>query len=318
MSSEIGSPSGSRWRAIGSRLLPRLFFYPFVIASLLVFPAWFPYMVLGWLLLFAVQRRRGKPAWKWLDVGVVLLLIRGADGTPTLIVLGLLMVVCSLLELRGMRKPATFVSIALAPAWIVMAWTWNDAVHTTRRPALVPDRPIVCMGDSLSAGGYPRVLAGLVSVPVVDKAAGGSMTPDGLRVLPEVLALKPQAVVLELGGNDYVMGKGRRETRDNLETIIRAIRATGAEVFLFEVPRGFVYDSFWGIDRQLARRHDLELIHDGAIRQLVLFGPGSPLTSCSGRQLSYDGLHPNDAGHAFLAGRVAASLRRVYGDRLLK
>jgi lysophospholipase L1-like esterase len=227
------------------------------------------------------------------------------------------MVACAVLDHRGMKKPATVVAVCLAPAWIAMAWTWSDAGHTTRRPALVPDRPIVCMGDSLSAGGYPGHLARRLSVPVVDKSAGGSRTPYGLRLLPEVLALRPQAVVLELGGNDFTMGKGRRETRANLETMIRAIRETGAEVFLFEIPRGFVYDSFWGIDRQLARQHDLELVHDGAIRQLVLFGPGSPLTSWSGRQLSYDGLHPNDAGHAFLAGRVEASLRRVYGDAIL-
>jgi len=308
----------SRWRGIADRVLPRLFFYPFIIASLLVFPAGIPWMILGWLILFAVQRGRGKPGWKSLDICVFLLLVRGLDWTPALILLGVLMAGCSVLEFKSLNRPAAIAAAALAPAWIAMAWTWTGVGHAGRTPALDPARPIVCVGDSLSAGGFPRVLARRLSVPVVDKAQGGSQTPDGLRLLAEVLALKPQAVVLELGGNDYVMKKTRSATRANLETMIQAIRATGAEVVLFEVPRGFVYDSFWGIDRTLARQYDLELVHDGAIRQLVLFGPGSPLSSCSGRQLSYDGLHPNDAGHVFLAGRVEAALRRLYGDAVLR
>ncbi|MBI3855876.1 MAG: hypothetical protein HY293_09330 [Planctomycetes bacterium] len=318
MSPDVGSPPSSRWAKIGSLLLPRLVFYPFVVASLLVFPAWLPWMILGWLLLYALQRSRGKPAWKTLDFCLVILLVRGLDWTPALIALGLLMLASSVFELKALQKPATIAAACLLPAWIAMAWSWSAAVHTSRTPALASERPILCMGDSLSANGYPRVLQTLLSVPVVDKAQGGTQTTDGLRALPEVLALKPQAVVLELGGNDYVMGKSREATRANLETMIRAIRESGAEVFLFEVPRGFVYDSYWGLDRRLARGHDLELINDGAIRQLVLFGPGSPLTSCSGRLLSYDGLHPNDAGHVLLAGRVAAALRRVYGDGILR
>jgi lysophospholipase L1-like esterase len=32
--------------------------------------------------------------------------------------------------------------------------------------------------------------------------------------------------------------------------------------------------------------------------------------------LSYDGLHPNDAGNAFLADRVEAALERVYRTSL--
>lgn len=318
MSTAVEGAPASRWRRLADRVLPRLFFYPFVVGSLLVFPAWIPWMILGWLILFAVQRSRGKPGWKTLDICVFLLLVRGLDWTPALILLGVLMVACSGLELKGLKRPAAIAAVALAPAWIALAWSWTAVGHTSRRPALAPDRPIVCLGDSLSAGGFPRHLAQRLSVPVVDKAQGGALTPDGLRLLPEVLALKPQAVVLELGGNDYVMNRTRASTRANLETLIRAIREAGAEVFLFEVPRGFVYDSFWGIDRRLSREEDLELINDGAIRQLVLFGPGSPLRSWSGRQLSYDGLHPNDAGNAFLAGRVEAALRRVYGDVLLR
>jgi lysophospholipase L1-like esterase len=180
---------------------------------------------------------------------------------------------------------------------------------------LAADRPIVCMGDSLSVTGYPRILEKRLRVPVVDKAQGGITTADGVKQLPEVLALKPQAIVIELGGHDSLRGRSRSEAKENLETLIRAGRDAGAEVFLFEIPRAFVMDPYAGLERELARKYDLELIHDGAVRQLVIFSPFTPLGK-SGRVLSYDGLHPNDAGNAFLADRVEAALKRVYGVAL--
>lgn len=317
MSSPVEGDVGPRWRRIADRLVPRLGFYPFVIASLLAFPAAVPLFLLFWLLLFAYQRRLGKPAWRMLVFCLLILLIKRLDWSPALIVLGALMVGCAALDWRGLKLQATVAAIGLVPAWIALAWTWSLDTHTGRTPGLAPDRPIVCLGDSLSAGGYVRVLEKMVSVPVIDKSQGGITTAEGLRLLPEVLALRPQAVVLELGGHDYLRGRSRRETKERLESMIRAIRQSGAEVILWEIPRGFVSDPYWGLDRQLARAHDLELVHDGAIRQLVIFSPATPLGSWTGRRLSYDGLHPDDAGNVFLAHRVAASLRRVYGDRIL-
>jgi lysophospholipase L1-like esterase len=215
----------------------------------------------------------------------------------------------------ALRIAALVAAWALVPAWLAMTWGWVNVGHTSRRLALVADRPIVCMGDSLSVTGYPRVLEKRLRVPVLDKAQGGITTTDGVRQLPEVLALKPQAIVIELGGHDSLRGKSRAEAGENLEKMIRAGREAGAEVFLFEIPRGFIVDPYAGLERELARKYDLELIHDGAIRQLVLFSPFTPLGR-SGRILSDDGLHPNDAGHVFLADRVQAALVRVYGDSL--
>jgi lysophospholipase L1-like esterase len=197
-----------------------------------------------------------------------------------------------------------------------MAWTWTQSIHTSRHPALASDRPIVCLGDSLSSAGYPGLLEKRLRVPVINLAQGGYTTSDALKQIPELAALKPQAVVIELGGHDSLRGRSRAEAKANLEKIIVAARDAGAEVLLFEIPLGFVTDPYGGLDRELARAHDLELVPDGAIRQLVLFSPFTPLGRWSGRVLSYDGLHPNDAGNAFLAGRVEAALERIYGTSL--
>jgi len=310
----------SRVSLILNRVLRRLAFYPFLVAALLVFPAWLPWMILGWLLLFAVRRFRGRPGWPPLAMGLALVLFRRVDWAPGLVVLGLVMIAAAVLDRVRERNPALRIAAlvaagALIPAWLGMTWDWTRVGHTSRRPALVADRPIVCLGDSLSVTGYPRILEKRLRVPVIDKAQGGITTADGVKQLPEVLALKPQAIVIELGGHDSLRGWSRSEAKENLETLIRAGREAGAEVFLFEIPRAFVMDPYGGLERELARKYDLELIHDGAIRQLVIFSPFTPLGK-SGRVLSDDGLHPNAAGNAFLADRVEAALARVYGGSL--
>jgi lysophospholipase L1-like esterase len=322
MSGDAGTPSRSRPARIAALVLTRAVSYLFLAASLVVFPAWLPWMILGWLVIAGVRRRRGKSAWPPLLICTGIVLGKRMDWPPALVVLGVLAIAAAALDVLRPKKPAllpaaSVVGLALIPAWIWMAWSWSAVGHSGRRPAL-DDRPIVCTGDSLSAMGYPRVLEKRLRVPVVDHAVGGITSGEGRRRFPETLALRPQAVIIELGGHDSLRGVSRAETKANLEAMIRAARDAGAEVLLFEIPRGFVTDRFAGLDRELAREYDLELIHDGAIRQLVFFSPFTPLGSWTGRKLSDDGLHPNDAGHAFLADRVEAALRHVYGPAILK
>jgi acyl-CoA thioesterase I len=314
-----GAPR-SRWSKVATALLPRLGFYPFLVASLLVFPSMLPWMILGWLLLFALRRHRGKAAWPPIAFCLGILLIKRVDWSPGLVVLALAMMVVWTLDILRAKRPSWMraASVALALAWVLMAWTWTQTGRTGRTPPLAEARPVVCVGDSLLSGGFARQLGPRLGVPLIDLAQGGITSAEGLRLLPEGLVLRPQAVVIELGGHDYLRGKSRKETKENLERMIRLSREAGAEVFLFEIPRGFITDPFAGLERELAREHDLEMISDGAIRQLVLFSPFTPLGEWTGRKLSYDGLHPNDEGNRFLAERVEVALRRVFGDGILR
>ena len=262
-----------------------------------------------------------KTGWPPLALGVAIALIRRVDWAPGLIALGLLMLAAAVLDRLRERKPsirtaALLAGCCLAPAWLFMAWEWSRVGRRPRCPVLISDRPVVCMGDSLLSGGFARVLQQRLRIPVVDLAQGGITTAEGVKLIPDMLERRPQAVVVELGGHDSLRGRCRAAAKENLEKIITAARGAGAEVFLFEIPRAFVMDPYAGLERELARKYDLELIHDGAIRQLVLFSPFTPLGNWTGRLLSYDGLHPNDAGNVFLADRAEAALTRVYGGSL--
>jgi lysophospholipase L1-like esterase len=209
-------------------------------------------------------------------------------------------------------------------AWLVMTYDWHASASASHRSPLDPQRPIVCLGDSLTSGiepdpGYPEHLAQRLTVPVVNLGRAGISTKDGLKLLPNVAAATPQAVIIELGGHDFLKGHAREDTKKNLRAIIAAARRCGAEPILMEVPRGFMIDPYAGLERELAREEDIELISDTTIRRLVLWSPYAPPGMWTGGPyLSDDGLHPNAAGNDALAATVAHTLQGIFGDAIVR
>lgn len=207
---------------------------------------------------------------------------------------------CGRLSGRTTARVSLGMLAALWLAWGAMLWDWRAGAQTAAPPALDPLRPIACIGDSLTSGvepdgGFPQDLAPMLAVAVADFGRAGISTRDGLKMLPDLLADNPQAVVVELGGHDYLRNYGRDATEQNLEQIIAACQRIGAVVILVEVPRGFITDPFDGLERKLARRHDLQLIADTPVRRLVLWSNAAPPGMWLDKQarLSDDGLHPN-------------------------
>ncbi len=113
-------------------------------------------------------------------------------------------------------------------------------------PAPVPDtRPLlVCFGDSLTAGfgtnpgqSYPDFLqADLDQVGyryrVVNEGVSGATSKDGVARLAAVVALKPQVVVVEFGGNDGLRGLPVPAMQANLDRMVGALQKAGAKVLL--------------------------------------------------------------------------------------
>jgi acyl-CoA thioesterase-1 len=113
-------------------------------------------------------------------------------------------------------------------------------------PAAADGKPVILvLGDSLSAGyGIPveqgwvarlqqRLDAEGYGYTVVNASVSGETTAGGLERLPRALAKhKPAVVVIELGGNDGLRGLPVAELRANLEALVTASRAAGAEALL--------------------------------------------------------------------------------------
>lgn len=298
-----------------------------VMASLFVFPSETPWMIAFWILCGTIRLLRSRAAWGPLVACALLVLVKRVPWTPGLGLLAGVALSCLIagwLVSRGQiaraaRGIAWLEAAVLWIAWAAMAFDWYAATRGPRGLAIAPGRPVVCFGDSMTSmgpphGGYPEVLARLVTIPVVNLAQPGITTRQAIGLLDRLTRADPQAVVLELGGNDFVQGQSRQAVRENLEQIIVACRNHGAEVILMEVPRSFFSDPYWGLERQLARQYRLELIPDTAIRRLLLSSPTMPPGQwTSGPFLTQDdGLHPNAHGNRLLAEYVAAALERVF------
>ena len=284
-------------------------------------------MLAFWLFWHTLLVWRGQPGWLPLVVCIAVLAVKRVDWSPALLALaGLMLVLCLVRGFRvgksrtGWGRFTGWTGVAaIWAAWAGVTFAWYGAAHCARFPTLQPGRPVLCLGDSLTAFGYPRCLRTLLSIPVVDLGRDGIATADAIKGMASITDADPQVVVIELGGHDYLRGHSRAATKKNLETIVDACRAIGAEVILMEIPRGLMTDPFAAMERQIARERGLELISDTAIRELVLWSPfalpGMWLRPES--RLSDDGLHPNARGNQALAEYVAKALTRLYGPEVL-
>ncbi|MCA9042019.1 MAG: hypothetical protein KDA65_16820 [Planctomycetaceae bacterium] len=296
-----------------------------VIFSLLTFPGAVPWMVAGWLGFASVLMLRGRAGWFPLATCAVIIIVKNVDWPPmifllagTLFVVGVWRVI--LIRKTETRTVGSFINavslLAMWGAWLVFAGSWWASAHRSMLPQLDGQRPVVCLGDSLTAFGYPEELGTRLSIPVVNLGRDGITSGDALKDLPKLIESNPQVVVIELGGHDFLKGKTRAATKANLQKIVDACHELGAEVILMEVPRGFIFDPFGGLEREFARENDLELVSDGVIRNLVLWSPFAPPGMLFDKEwhLSRDGLHPNKRGNQFMADSIADVLERRYGD----
>jgi lysophospholipase L1-like esterase len=296
----------------------------FVIASLLTFPNAIPWMAAFWLFWHSLLVFRNRPGWLPLAACVAIVFVKRVDWSPGLIAMVTLLLILTALRAFTARKSqmpwgkwlAWLGIVGAWATWAGMTYEWQKSAHTGRCLVVQPARPVVCIGDSLTAFGYPQCLQEMISLRVVDLSCSGITTGQAIGTLPSLVEANPQVVVIELGGHDFLNGHSRAATRENLEKIIDTCRSIGAEVIVMEIPRGFITDPFGALEREMARQERLELIPDTAIRGLVLWSPNAPPGMWLKREsrLSDDGLHPNARGNRMLANCVADALTRIYGS----
>ena len=185
-------------------------------------------------------------------------------------------------------------------------------------PAKTVHPVIVAFGDSLTAGygaepgnSYPDFLqkdlerAGL-PWRVVNLGVSGDTTTDGLNRLNEVMAAKPQIVILEFGGNDGLRGLPVETTRANLEQMIVQLQKGAIRVLLagMTLPPNYgrsYINSFQQVYTDLARKYRVARI-PFLLEDIV--------TKPNFRTLiQRDGIHPTGPGNAIVAETVMKYLR---------
>ena len=143
-----------------------------------------------------------------------------------------------------------------------------------------PERRILAFGDSLFAGygleeqqGYPEQLEDAmrgrgINARVIDAGVSGDTSAAGRQRLAFTLdaqKVKPDLVILELGGNDMLRGIQPDQTRANFEAMLEELRGREIPVLLMGMrsPPNYgaeyqqQFDSLYG---ELAREYGVGLV----------------------------------------------------------
>lgn len=175
---------------------------------------------------------------------------------------------------------------------------------------------VVFLGDSITDYWGSKAGKWFPYAGWINRGIGGQTTAQLLlRMREDVIALHPKAVVLEGGGNDMRLGFTPQEIRDRLLTMGELAEKHHLEVFVSAMtPTCDCFRPLSGL-RTVPRIHELNrLIKDMCVEHGWHFvDTNSPLADAEGRmrrELTTDGVHPNDEGYARLAPVLEASLRK--------
>lgn len=191
---------------------------------------------------------------------------------------------------------------------LTLWWVFSGGQSVTSFTNYPPrNETIVAFGDSLVQGvgategnDLFSQVSKLTGKRILNKGVSGNTTQDGLNRLDEILDLKPGVVIVVLGGNDYLRQVPRAETFSRLRTIVSELQNAGAVVVVAGVRGGIVSDNFEAEFEALTEEYKTGYV-------------SNILAGLIGReQYMSDAIHPNDAGYALIAERIAPLIDALY------
>jgi acyl-CoA thioesterase-1 len=217
-----------------------------------------------------------------------------------------------------MKSP---VAVALLACLICSAQPANAAHGASSRL-----KTVLVLGDSLSDGfqlkrsqAYPALLAASLDAAglnyqVINASQVGGTSDGGLGRLPPHLKHKIDIFILELGINDFFLGRPIEEIRNNLQAIIEKVKARYPDVHIIiagmQLPNRSA-DHYVGAFSQMYA--DLAAKTHAALVPYLLQGVGGdPSFNLP------DHIHPNAAGQHLLAENVWRVLEPIARDTAAK
>ncbi|WP_317128021.1 arylesterase [Mariniflexile fucanivorans] len=183
-------------------------------------------------------------------------------------------------------------------------------IETTQKSS---SKKIVFFGDSLTAGyglddvndAFPGIIQRKIDsleldYSIVNSGVSGETTSGGKNRIDWVLNEKPSIFILELGANDGLRGVPLKQSKENLQAIIDAVKKKYPDTKIvlagMQLPpnMGQTYTTeFKNIFPELAKKNDVQLIPF----LLEDVGGVSALNQS-------DGIHPTKEGHQIMAKNV--------------
>lgn len=184
------------------------------------------------------------------------------------------------------------------------------------------EKRIIFMGDSITDGW--KLATYFPSKPYVNRGISGQTTPQMLvRFRPDVIALKPQVVVILAGTNDIAGNTGPMTVEaieDNLASMFELARASGIRVVIASVlpVSDYAKNREGKPITQTTRRspEKIKTLNEWARKyatqnELTYLDYFSAMVDEKGflkEELSNDGLHPNDKGYAVMQSLVEQAI----------
>ena len=198
-------------------------------------------------------------------------------------------------------------------------WAWLGRYQQANAalPAASKTPRVVFIGDSITQGWYDK-MPGFFAGNRVGRGIGGQTTPQMLlRFRQDVIDLKPAVVQIMAGTNDIAGNTGPMtpdQSKANIRSMTELAQAHGIRVILASIPpadhfawrpgletapkiaamntwlqayaaqTGSVYADYW------------TALHDGQALRAAL---------------TYDGVHPNEAGYAVMGPVADAAIRQA-------
>lgn len=166
---------------------------------------------------------------------------------------------------------------------------------------------VLIVGDSISAAygidkeqGWVALFeaeyaAKCDGLKVSNASVSGETTAGGAARLPTMLReVKPDIVVIELGGNDGLRGLSPQAMESNLRTMVRLAREAGADPLLFGM---YLPPNYGEAYRQMFDRAFTRVAQSESVPLLPFFLDG--VGAVDGMMLE-DGIHPNERGQPIL------------------
>lgn len=172
--------------------------------------------------------------------------------------------------------------------------------------ALPEDAVVLVLGDSLVYGtgasresAWPQIVARDSGWDVINAGIPGNTSADALARLDDLLdQYQPNAVILAIGGNDFLRDLPEKQTRENLTQMIRKSQSVTTHVALVAIPAKSLR----------AELRDHALYADLASEHSVAMVPLAVSEVLSRQDLRSDRIHANERGYALIAERVIESL----------
>ena len=202
---------------------------------------------------------------------------------------------------------------------------YREANRELTAPAANEAR-IVFMGDSITdAWPQPRYGEFFVGKPYIGRGISGQTTPQMLiRFRPDVIALKPKAVVILAGTNDVAGNTGpmtNEEIQANLASMAELAKAHGIRVVLASILPVSAYHTAPNLTPQTTLRPMARILAlNEWIKQytasekhvhLDYFSAMVDSTGLLREELSADDLHPNAKGYAVMGPLAEAAIKQA-------